>query len=98
MMRNIQLDPEEQALLESVENGEWQPVPDMQTEIQRYQRYAVAVQNEQEVTIRLPQVDLLHIQQKASEAGVPYQIFIVQMLHHYLANQKLVQQQASPNA
>ncbi|MEM6424516.1 MAG: hypothetical protein AAF728_05065 [Cyanobacteria bacterium P01_D01_bin.128] len=34
------LDAEEQALLESVELGEWQPVPDIDQETERYQKYA----------------------------------------------------------
>ena len=47
----------EQALLESVENGEWQPVPQMAEAIQRYQQYATAVvRGQQEVPIHSPNV------------------------------------------
>jgi hypothetical protein len=34
----IPVDPEEQTILESVENNEWNAVPEMMQEIQRYQR------------------------------------------------------------
>ena len=37
---NIHLDPEEQDLIDSIERGEWQSVPNLPQEIERYQRYA----------------------------------------------------------
>ncbi|APB33315.1 hypothetical protein GlitD10_0997 [Gloeomargarita lithophora Alchichica-D10] len=36
------LDSEEQAILNSVEQGEWQSVPSLELEIKRYRDYAVA--------------------------------------------------------
>lgn len=36
------LNKEEEALLESVERGEWRSVPDMPQEMQRYRQYATA--------------------------------------------------------
>jgi hypothetical protein len=39
-MVNDQMTPEEQDILESVERGEWQSVPKVQQEIERYQSYA----------------------------------------------------------
>jgi hypothetical protein len=36
----LPLNPEEQAVLESVENDEWNSVPDRSREMQRYQSYA----------------------------------------------------------
>lgn len=44
------LDAEEQAILESVELGEWQSVPNAVAEIDRYRRYAQTNQ----VTIEKP--------------------------------------------
>lgn len=59
----LPLDPEEQAILESVENDEWNSVPDRLREIQRYQSYAQAHVAElsaglEEVKIELPADDL----------------------------------------
>ena len=85
-MYDTRLDPEEQALLESVENGEWQPVAAMHEEIQRYQTYAAAQTEEEAVTIVLPQRDLSLLQAKAEAAGVSYQTLIVRLVQRFVAS------------
>lgn len=39
-MIDFPLDPEEQELLESIENDEWQSIPNVEQEIQRFKYYA----------------------------------------------------------
>ena len=53
MMYETTLDAEELEVLESVENNEWQPIPQMEEAIQRYQQIAAAALRESEVTIRM---------------------------------------------
>ena len=41
-----QLDSEEKELLRSYERGEWKPIADLESEIERYRKYARATLNE----------------------------------------------------
>jgi hypothetical protein len=50
----LPLDPEEQAILDSVENDEWNSVPDKLREIQRYKSYAVLEEKPSFVKRRFP--------------------------------------------
>lgn len=84
-MHNLQLDAEEQALLESAERGEWEPIPHMQEEIQRFQRYATTSIEDEAVTIHLSAQELERLQTKAQAAGVPYQTLIVRLVQHFIA-------------
>jgi len=60
----IQLDDYEQDILDSVERGEWQSVPNLQQEIDRYQRHAQAyMQSLQKITIELPSSDITSLQE-----------------------------------
>ncbi|MDA0246024.1 MAG: antitoxin [Chloroflexi bacterium] len=81
----ITLDPEEKELLESVENGEWQSVPQVKEEIVRYQRYATAaLASQQVVTIHLPRQEFALLQAKANEAGVSYETLITQLIQNFV--------------
>lgn len=58
-MTNDKLTPEEQEILESVERGEWRSVPNLEQEIERYQRYAKVQLGElQEIKVEIPAQDL----------------------------------------
>lgn len=79
------LDAEEQAILESVENGEWQPVPDLAQEIQRYQHYAQAQINTlQTVSIELPASDLQLLQALAQKTDTSVSLLIASVLHQFV--------------
>ena len=85
----LPLDPEEQAVLESVENDEWNSVPDRLREIQRYQSYAQAHVVElsaglEEVKIELPADDLRSLQVLAQQAGLSVPIFVASVIHQYI--------------
>ncbi len=80
------LDLEEKELLESYERDEWQSVPDLKSESNRYRGYAKETfRKDKRVNIRISQKDLMAIQKRALEEGVPYQTLISSILHKYLA-------------
>jgi len=85
----LPLDPEEQAVLESVENDEWNSVPDRLPEMQRYQSYAQFHVVElsaglEEVKIELPAGDLRSLQVLAQQAGLSVPIFVASVIHQYI--------------
>lgn len=80
------LDLEEKELLESYERDEWQSVPDLESESNRYRGYAKETfRKDKRINIRISQKDLMAIQKRALEEGVPYQTLISSILHKYLA-------------
>lgn len=95
-MKDDQLDREEQEMLESYETGEWDPVEQFATEAARYQEYARATfQKDRRVNIRISTKDLVAIQKRAIEEGIPYQTLIVSILHKYVAG-RLVERRPGP--
>jgi len=80
------LDPEERELLDSYERDEWQSVQDLKSESDRYRAYAGAtLKKDKRVNIRISQTDLLAIQKRALEEGIPYQTLISSILHKYVS-------------
>ncbi|MEI6165751.1 MAG: antitoxin [bacterium] len=77
---------EEKALLESFDRGEWRPVKNKASEITRLQKFAhnTLVKNKR-INIRLAERDLVGIQTRAVEEGMPYQTLISSILHKYLS-------------
>ena len=90
----MNLTAEEQELLDSVENDEWQSIDNIENESKRYQAYAKAtVRKDKRINIRISERDLLQLQQKALEEGLPYQTLIASILHKYVSG-RLVEQAA----
>ena len=80
------LDAEETDLLNSYESEEWQPIPQLEAEKQRYQEYARATfKKDSRVNVRISSKDLEAIQKKAREEGIPYQTLIASILHKYVS-------------
>ena len=80
------LDSEEKELLESYDRDEWQTVSEMKSESDRYRRYASATyKKDKRVNIRMSEKDLMAIQKKALEEGIPYQTLISSILHKYIS-------------
>jgi predicted DNA binding CopG/RHH family protein len=89
--------PDEKALRDSVERGDWHPVRDLQRQRTRYQKYAEAtLRKDQRINIRISGKDLSAIQKRAIEEGIPYQTLIASLLHKYAAG-RLVER-PSPSA
>lgn len=84
------LDKEEQALLESYEQGEWQPARNTKQEIKKHQEYARnTLRKDRRVNIRMTSKDLEEIQSIAVADGIPYQTLISSILHRFV-NGRLV--------
>jgi predicted DNA binding CopG/RHH family protein len=80
------LDPKEKELLESYDRDEWQSVSDVKFESERYRRYAGATfKKDKRVNIRMSEKDLVAIQKRALEEGIPYQTLIASILHKYIS-------------
>jgi predicted DNA binding CopG/RHH family protein len=93
-MIQAELDPEEQDMLASFEAGEWQSVPNLPSEIERYRQQARAtLKKDRRVNIRLSAGDLEAIQRRAVEEGIPYQTLMASILHKY-ASGRLVERPA----
>ena len=78
------LDPYELEVLEAYESGKLKPIAS-KAELQRMRAAARATAiKDKRVNIRLSSVDLLDIQAKALEEGMPYQTLIGSVLHKYV--------------
>ena len=85
-MKDRTLDQEERDILESFERGEWMSVRDRKEEVSRLGGAARAtLRKNRRINIRLPDRDLLGLQAKAAEEGMPYQTLIASVLHKYLS-------------
>jgi predicted DNA binding CopG/RHH family protein len=81
----MKLSKEEKELLKSVEDGEWESVPNFKQEAKRYQEAARAtLRKDKRVNIRMTERDLVRFQKKAMEEGLPYQTLISSVLHKYI--------------
>lgn len=86
----MKLSKQEKEIVESVERGGWRSVRGVKKQIKRYQDYARAtVRKDKRVNIRMSEKDLIHLQKKAMEEGLPYQTLISSVLHRYV-NGRLV--------
>lgn len=84
-MKKMILEPEEKKLLQSFERGEWKPTKHREAETAKLQHYARnTLQKNKRINIRLSERDLLGIQARAVEEGLPYQTLISSVLHRYL--------------
>ena len=88
------VDQKEKEILESVERGEWESIPHMRSERKRFQRYAEATfKKDQRINIRISGKDLIAIQKRALEEGIPYQTLISSLLHKYVSG-RLIEKQS----
>ena len=87
------LDNEENDLMKSLENDEWQSVKDFK---QQKKAAIEAARNtlikDKRINLRLSQKDYHEIQIKAVEEGIPYQTLISSIIHKYLNGSLLPKQ------
>ena len=82
---NIEYTREELELIESIEDGEWSSIENLEEEKGRYQEYAAnTLKKDKRVNIRMSERDLRELQKKALEDGIPYQTLISSLLHKYV--------------
>ena len=93
-MKKTKFDAYEQEMVDAFEKGEMSSIITSRSELQKYR---AAARNtfikDRRVNIRLSTPDLMDIQEKAAEEGMPYQTLIASILHKYVSG-KLVERQA----
>ena len=75
------IDEEERSLMETIENGEIQPIPRDELEAIRADIMSASAKN---ITIRMQLDDLNGIKKMAKAAGIPYQTLINSIIHRYV--------------
>jgi predicted DNA binding CopG/RHH family protein len=92
------LDPYELEVLQAYEAGKLKPSAG-KAELQRLRAAARATAiKDKRVNIRLSSVDLLDIQAKALEEGMPYQTLIASVLHKYVTGKLAENRPPAPGA
>ena len=82
----MKLDKEEKEILEAYEKGNLLSVPNIKKEKARYREYAKStLKKNKRINIRISERDLIHLQRKAVEEGLPYQTLISSILHKYVS-------------
>ena len=82
----MRLTREEREILESVEKGEWERVPDLERETDEIRQAAEAtLRKDKRVNIRMTERDLVQLQKAAVREGLPYQTLISSILHKYVS-------------
>src|SRR3990167_6740162 len=82
-MKKTQLDKEEQAFLAAFESGELQSelTPDRKKFVE--ESAAQTFKKDKRINIRISGRDLMAIQKRAVEEGMPYQTLIASIIHKY---------------
>jgi predicted DNA binding CopG/RHH family protein len=84
------MDEEERELIESIENGEWKPLPkDVVKREMSIARQAArnTMRKDARVNIRLTNNDLRGLKAKAAVEGIPYQTLLSALVHKYVTGQ-----------
>ena len=85
---NIKLDAEEQDILESVERGEWQSIPNLQQEIEQYRLHAREYRSStQRITVDLPPNDVESLQKISERSDTSVSLLVATVIHQYITRQ-----------
>ena len=81
----MKLDKQEQAILESLERGEWKSVKNLEEEIKKARAQAVATaKKDARMNLRLSRRDMIALKSRALEEGIPYQTLVAGIIHKYV--------------
>ena len=82
-MKKIQLDKEEKELLDAFESGEFQS--DLTASRKKFieESATQTFKKDKRINIRLSGRDLIAIQKRALEEGIPYQTLVSSIIHKY---------------
>lgn len=93
-MTGKKLDPFETDVLQAYERGELKSTAPARIDLAKFKAAATATfVKDKRINIRLSAPDLMDIQARAMEEGIPYQTFIASVLHKY-ASGRLVEKSA----
>ena len=91
----MKLTTEEKEILKSYENGEWNSTNKIAAARKQLKQYAKnALRKDRRINIRISENDLLQLQRKAVQDGLPYQTLISSVLHKFI-NGRLVEREAN---
>ena len=94
-MGKYKLDKEEQEILDAFESGIIQPIPNAKKEIEKHKKFAAETfKKDKRINIRIASRDLSTLQKLAMIEGIPYQTFIVSILHKF-ADGRYIEKQAN---
>jgi predicted DNA binding CopG/RHH family protein len=89
----FKLDPEEKAILESFERGEWKPVKNLKKrkkELERSASLTLKLLKSKNINLRLQPSTLEKLKESAAKQGLPYQTLAASVLHRYATGQTIV--------
>jgi len=90
----MKIKKEEKEILEAYERSTFKSVPNVKKEIARYREYAKsALRKNKRINIRISETDIVHIQRKAVESGLPYQT-LISMSDNKYANGNIIESAA----
>lgn len=89
------LEAYEEDILEAYEKDEFESIAPSKTRLAKFKAASTATfLKDRRINIRLSSPDLMDIQARALEEGIPYQTFIASVLHKY-ASGRLVEKASS---
>ena len=85
-MSDLKLDQSELELLASYEADEWKSAQNIKEQKEQYRAYARATfRKDKRVNIRITSKDMVDLQKRAVQEGIPYQTLIASVLHKYVS-------------
>ncbi len=86
----MKLHKEEKELRESIENGEWRSINNLDKEIEKARAIARATGTKDErMNIRMNRRDMMALKTRALERGVPYQTLVSSILRQWLRGESV---------
>ena len=84
-MSKVKLSKEEQELLDSVESGEYESTLTDSRKKELETAAANTFKKDKRINIRISNRDLIAVQSRASEEGIPYQTLVSSIIHKYIS-------------
>lgn len=84
-MSNMKLSKEEKKLLNAVEAGKFESVLTKQRRAELVAAAKNTTRKDKRINIRISNRDLMAIQLRASEEGIPYQTLVSSIIHKYVS-------------
>ena len=79
------LDKYEKDILKSFENGEWEPIKNLEEEKEKYAQYARnTFKKNKRINIRISEWDLIRLKAKSLKEGIPYQTLVSSLIHKFV--------------
>ncbi len=82
---NDSLTDEEKGILDSFESGEWKADGDLAKRKQDLTGYAKnTLRKDKRLNIRISERDLVELQRRAVQEGLPYQTYVASVIHKFV--------------